>query len=220
MRTPVLQLVFSTFLLAGACGSEEDDGLSAWIDNTYLLEIPRQNWAEPRMIGSEIGDFVPQFLIGVEAGMGQGVDVLITTAVGGVQDMCTPTAVVPASAAFPGIAIGPIPFDVHIKHINEDIQVTSTIHDFTLTDILPESGGEGELLATTDARELYPLFTLLGNPSPEAVCNELGEYNASCQPCPDDGEAYCLTIKAARLEAAAFGAAIAPVTNPDPSCNQ
>jgi hypothetical protein len=51
-----------------------------------------------------------------------------------------------------------------------------------------------------DMRELYPLFTQILSPSPEAVCGALESLEAACTAC-SDGELFCLTMTANYLEA-------------------
>jgi hypothetical protein len=96
------------------------------------------------------------------------------------------------------------------------------IHDLTITDVLPDGDTlsvTGELRGTMDFRELYPLFTLLENPTPVTVCDAFEmTYLAPCVPCPNDGEPFCLSVMANTLGAVPTDGAIEPVDAVDPSC--
>lgn len=213
--------------LAVSCsGGEEDDPKNPWSDRTYLLEVPGTHWSEPPQIGNEIGDFVPKFMLRIQGSAPDSFQVLVGTAdANGAQNTCNPTALFQAtSSGSPNVQIGPGAFPVHLQHPTQDVAVDATIHELTLTNILPDGAAlaeEGELTAMVDARELYPLFTLLPEPSPDAVCAALDSFNAACAPCPHDSEAYCLALKAVRLGASELaGAGMQPVdaANRDPSC--
>jgi len=192
-------------LLIAACGSEANDS-SRWIGHTFLLNIPATNWSEPRGIGGDIGGFVPQFLFSVARGAAaQDLEVTIGTSVGGVQDPCNPTTKVTASGAdYPASQIVAHAFPLHILDTNQtpNVVVDTTVHDFSFKNILPGgagSGKEGEVTATIDAAEVYPLFRLIPMPSKESVCKALGSAGATCAACAHNGEPFCLTIKAVQL---------------------
>jgi hypothetical protein len=192
-----------TMLPLLACSTDAEPAADPWAGKTFLLEVPKHNWSEPRGIGDEIGEFVPFFMLEVEAGDDDGeYSVTVGTASEGPeQDLCTPTTVFEATSEGAGeLQIGPNDFPVHLEHISEDVAVNATIYDLSLTNILPPSE-EGELTAIMDMRELYPMFTLIPEPSPEAVCNALSSFEAPCEPCPTDSEEFCLSLTAVRLAA-------------------
>jgi hypothetical protein len=205
-------------------GCSDDDTAGTWIDHTYLLDVPNTSWSKPTpRIGSEIGDFVPNFVLEVSKGEGSQLAVTLGTAVDGAQDLCNPTTVVNADADYPSIQVGPSEFPLHIKHLTADVTVNATAYDLSLTDVLPNkdtASREGVLSATLDTRELYPLFTLLPAPSPESVCAALESFDAPCQPCPADRELFCLTIQANYLGAIETSLALEAVeaANVDASC--
>ena len=210
--------------LTAACGGE-DPAPDPWDSRTYLLEVPKTNWSEPTGIGDEIGDFVPTFMFTMENAGGSSYDVTMGAADDtGEQNPCNPTSSLEATAMpAPGVEIGPGEVPVHIEHITEDVTVNATIHDFTLVDVLPTGGvaaEEGELTATMDLRELYPLLTLLVSPTPETSCAALEQFGAPCEACPSDGEVYCLSVKAVRLGATEVEGGVEPIDagDVDPSC--
>lgn len=194
-----------------ACSSESEPK-DPWDGNTYLLEVPKNNWSEPRGIGDEIGEFVPFFMLQATADDDGGYTIKIGTSNSEAeQDLCTPTSVFEATSGAKGeITIGPGDFPVHLQHVSEDVAVNATIHDLTISNVFPPAE-EGELTAIMDIRELYPLFTLIPDPSTETVCNALESFEAPCEVCPFDGKAFCLSLKAVRLGATRIEAAVETV---------
>lgn len=206
---------------AGAAGTA-----AAWdAGNTYLLTVPVNNWATPRNVGGEIGAYVPQFVIAVDSRMGNVANLSLGTASAGMQDMCGPTAAATtaATAVYPQSQIGPINLPMHLIKTNPDTGaqeaiVHATAYNFTLSNALPGDGNakDGQLDATMDIREIYPMFTQLSaDPTPEKVCNALESgFEAPCQACPSDGQVWCLSLQALGLEAALANLTLQPV---DPS---
>jgi hypothetical protein len=195
-------LILCSILPLTACG---EDGTSG--DGTdgmgiaagmYVLQVPDSFWTEPPGIGSDIGVFVPEFLFDVSE-----TTVTLGTAKEGVQDPCTPTQVVQATMEDSQVVVGPIDYQMHLVSEANQAHVNTIIRDLTFTNVLPPVDDEGgRLSAALDAREIYPLFHLVG-PDAEAVCAALESFDTECEPCPQDGERFCLTIVAVRLEAAA-----------------
>ncbi len=186
-------------LLALGCGGDSAKK-NPWAGQTYLIEVPASSWAEPRGVGGEFGEFVPQFLLAVEEGSESELDVHLGTARDGAQDRCGPTTRAAAAADYPAVQIGPSALNVHIVHEFEQLQVNTTILDFTLHNVLPGGGEpaeEGELTGMMDVRELYTMFTLLGpRRSPDTVCNAVASFGAACGACPTDGATYCIAVRA------------------------
>jgi len=199
-QSSLFATVLWSFVCAAACGGAD----GGWEGKTFLLDVPATNWAEPQGIGGDIGDFVPQFLIGVEKGTGaDDLAITIGTAVGGTQDPCNRTAQTTASKAnHPKVAIGAATFPLHIVDTNQTppVVVDATIHDLAFKDVLPGGArADGEVAATIDATEVYPLFRLIPNPSPDEVCKALAQVGAPCITCAHSGQTYCLRIKAVQL---------------------
>lgn len=201
-----------------------DEDLNPWEDQTFVLTIRSGSWSEPPGVGADIDPFVPDFVLSVGSVYGGSLEVTIGTAVGGQQDFCNPTVRVLADAMYPNLSIGPIEFSLHIAHVNEPVQVSTTVHAFTLTNVLPEGDSPaeaGELGGVLDMRDLYPLFTALADPSPDVVCDAISAaLGSDCQACPTDGESYCLTVRAGNLGAEVAQTALEPI-GPDelaPSC--
>ena len=214
--TAAWPLLLGVSLSAVGCGSDEGDPSSkpdAWIGNTYVLEVPEAKWTEPPGIGVEISGFVPQFLVQVQGASGSDVEVLLGTGSMAEQESCGPTQTVTASSSYPSMQIGPVDHPIYVRHATEDIEVAATAYDLTLTDVLPGGGSAtGELVATMDMRELYPLFTLLITPTPETVCTALSMSSAMvpCEYC-GDGEPFCLTIKAEGVVAEPSDLTVQPI---------
>jgi len=217
----LLRFTLPTLLaFAAGCTVEEEN---PWNGTTYLLDIESQDWSEPRGIGREINDFVPSFLLRVDGDAPDAFDVTIGTAdLAGEQDPCNPTNVFGATASPPAMMLGPTQYSLFIKHNVDPVAVESTIHDLTMKDVLPDGdtpSSVGEFSATMDFRELHPLFTILVDPTPEQVCTLFEDnYSSPCMPCPNDGEPFCVTVKAIGLGATPWSGAIEPVDAVDPSC--
>jgi hypothetical protein len=208
------------FAFSVGCTAEEEN---PWNGTTYLLDIESEDWSEPRGIGSEIDEFVPSFLLRVDGDAPDKFDVTVATAdLEGEQDPCNPTSVFGATASPPAMTLGPTRYSLFIKHTVEPVAVEGTIYDLTIKDVLPDgntASSVGEFSATMDFRELYPLFRLIIDPTADKVCTLLTDsYDSACAPCPNDGEPYCLTVKAIGLGATPWNGAIEPVDAVDPSC--
>lgn len=198
--------------LTAACGADPEPEKQSEV---YLLDVTEQDWAEPRGIGTEIDAFVPNFLMKIEGETDTTVDVLIAAAgPDGKQDPCNSTSMVTGTKGAEFVTFGPTEFPLHIQHVDEPIAVNGLIYGFTISNVLPKGGAlseDGELVATMDFRDIYKLFTLIINPTPETVCTALEESYGSCQPCPNDGQPFCLTVKAVYLGASKRVGSIKPV---------
>ena len=214
-------LLLVLFALSTGCSAEKPE-TNPWHGRTYWLEIPRVNWSEPRGIGSDIGDYVPGFLLKVQGDAPDTFEVMMgaATADGG-QNTCNPTGKVSGSAELPGGAIGPSEFPMHIRHVRDPIVADGTVYNLTITNALPngDSTPIGEFVGTMDFRQIYQLFTAIINVTPEACCTTLEmTYSRTCEPCPSDQEPYCLTVKAIDLIAVPYDAELEPIDAVDPSC--
>jgi hypothetical protein len=231
-RLATIALLVVALPLAG-CSSGDDDAAggeaSPWAGKRYFLNM-RGEWTVPRSIGRDIDNFVPSFLLDITGTSADALTVTIGAAQAdatvdtAVQNLCGPTVKASLSGgAYPKSVIAPADMRVYIKNIPEEgepVQATGNVFGFTLTDVLPSAGSTtegGKFKASMDFRELYRLFLSLVTPTPDGVCDALyGQYTPpgceedpecwiKCQPCPDDGAPYCLT-----LEAEDFGAVEAP----------
>lgn len=169
---------------------------------------PSTRWVEPKKGGSgSMGEYVPQFFIGVEAGSGDDLAITLTTGLDGVQDMCSPTTPVTVSGAnYPDVDITVSALPMHLTETDPDLAkvVPTTVHDVTLKNVLPgrdETTPTGELIATLDFAEAYPLFHLYENPTKELVCAAFEDAGFPCQTCAFNGEPYCMTFRAVQLVA-------------------
>jgi hypothetical protein len=208
-----------------ACGGDDPSPAKSneWNGHTYSLSIGDRSWTEPRGVITDIKDYVPQFIFGVHGDSATSFDVTTATAHSDVQDPCTATGSLPGSAS----VIGPADFPLRIKHLREEIVVHATLHDLTFEQVLPTGGmvsATGTFSGTLDARDVAPLFTQIdSDPTADDLCATLAQLSppVACQPCPQDGETYCLTLKADKIGATeSDGATIEPITKPtDPSCD-
>jgi hypothetical protein len=200
-------LILGMGLQLSACGAEGagDDPEGAPSNATaqdtwagkYALTIPPSFWDEPPGIGSDIGVFVPEFLFDV-----QGSAVTMATMEAGVQQTCTPTLMAQAAIAAPQFVVGPVDYPMHLVNEVNGARVNTTIRSVTFTNVLPPTDAAGGTMsAVLDAREIYPLFHLIPMPTADAVCMGLAEFDVTCEPCPQDGLPFCLTIAANALEA-------------------
>jgi len=228
-RLATIALVVVSLPLAG-CSSGDDDatntGPSPWAGKKYFLNMAGE-WSVPRGIGKEIDGFVPSFLVDVSGTSAGALSVTIgaaqadATADTAVQNLCGPTAKASFSgSAYPRSVIAPVDMRIYIKNepdMHEPVQATGSVFGFTLTDVLPgtdTAATPGKFKASMDFRELYRLFTALGpTVSVDGVCQgvykeftpvgceEDPECWVKCQPCPDDGAPYCLTLEAEDIAA-------------------
>lgn len=195
--------------LLGGCSDEATEdavGPESWGEQTFRMQISAASWTQPPGWGAEIGDFVPQFVFSTGALTADSLEVTIgTTNAAGAQQPCNPTATVAATtSSFPSSQLGPIDFPLYLKHIREDVAVLGTVRGMTLTNVLPGGAAKmGELTGILDFREIYPMFTVLVPPTPEGACTALTDTDVTCEACPHDGEPFCVSIKAVRLDAIA-----------------
>jgi hypothetical protein len=197
--------------LAG-CSGDSKSPLDNWTGKTFLLDkFPNSRWVAPKSGGgSSMGDYVPQFFIGVAAGSGDSLDITLATGLGGVQDMCSPTTPVPVTGVkYPDLQITAPTLPMRLTETDPDYAkvVPVIAHDVTLKNILPgrnENTPSGELTATLDMADAYPLFHLVDNPTKDSVCAAFADAGVVCQTCAFNGQPYCLTFRAVQLVATEF----------------
>jgi len=215
------------------CGGDDDDAAppTAWQGKTYSLVIPIGAWFEPDpAIGREFGPYVPDFLLRVDQSAGTSHSATVGASIDGVQNLCNPTGKISGAGAYPNATFGPTAFPLHIHNVvdeddpADDVVITMTVDNLTFENVLPNGGTpatEGTFSATLRAREVYPLITGLIVQTPDAFCEALSSsYEVPCEPCPTDGEPYCVTLKAIGLGATETTTPIEPVTldGRDASC--
>ena len=228
------RILVSTLLIGlvpalAACGSDSkkpNNSANPWQNKTYQLSIPLSRWNKPNKdVANDIGAFVPSFLLYFKSATATDVDVLLGTSdANGVQDPCSPTTLIHGTSAYPDFKIGPVDAPVRIVDTSHNKAVTITGYGLTLANIMPESTVDNTteaFSATVDARQLYPLFYLIADPTPDKVCADLSQVSAECQQCPSDQQNYCLTLGAISLTAALTGASVNEVGASDlpASCN-
>src|SRR5688500_6231669 len=116
----------------GDDGGDEPEGASL-AGKTFLLTIPRNNWTEPRDVGRDIGDFVPQFAIEVVSDSGGSLAVNLGTAREGTQDTCNVTRQISGTST----ELGPENFPIHLVHTNGEVEVNATAYNLTMRNVLP-----------------------------------------------------------------------------------
>jgi hypothetical protein len=212
MRNSALQLVFVLPIVGAfaACSGGDGDTStpSLWAGKTFLLDVPalsNSKWVRPKGFGADIGRYVPQFLIGVEAGAAaDSLKFTLTTAQEGQQDMCNQTTEVEvAGVQEPDITISVGDFPMHI--ISQDSEHPGDEHttgrNVIFTNILPgnEDPTTSQLDATLDVAELYPFFWQIQDASKETVCETFDYNGVPCEACPQNSEPYCLSVRAVQL---------------------
>ena len=168
--------------------------------------LPASYWVQPKGFGSDIGTYVPQFLIGVEKGSGDDLTITLGTTLGapssGTQDTCVPTTQVTASgASYPNIQMTTTTLPMRIWDTQSSVYVPSTAHDVTFKNLLPGNpdSATAELDATVDVAELHSLFYQIPNPTADNVCATFKSYSVPCETCSFNGQPYCLTLKAVQV---------------------
>jgi len=146
MKMAIRQFLVLVPVVCGlvACSSSDGaDPLASWIGKTFMLDAPAvkaSNWREPKGGGEVISEFVPQLLIGVEAGDGSGLKVTLTTALSNEQDECNPTTEVNVTEVnYPEILINAPNFPIRVASPDPSSStvVSGTAHDVSLKNILP-----------------------------------------------------------------------------------
>ena len=216
-------LVLSALPFAIGCGDGGEEKSSndlAWVGHTYLLQTTAGNWVEPSGIGGDIAPYVPRFLIQVESGSGNSMNLVLGAATAaGAQEMCNPTTSATATVSYPDSVIGPVDFPAYLvnpadEHNATDIITNPVIADLTLTNVLPDGDTPAEaglINAVMDARQVAKMFTQLGdNPTEETVCTAVQSY-APCVACRD-GLPWCLPLKATRVGATEVNLGLTPIT--------
>jgi hypothetical protein len=210
-------------LLVG-CGSSSTSAPSdAWVGKTFMLDtpaLPKTYWVKPSGFGSDIGAYVPQFLIGVEKGTGDNLTINLAAAQDGVQDLCVKTTQVTASGAhYPNIEIVAADFPMRIYDSHALTYVSTTGRDVTFKNLLPGNTDPSiaELDATLDVAELYPLFWQIPDATKDSVCATFASYGVSCATCSFDNQPYCLSIEAVQVSTTQAPTPIQTVTAP--SCS-
>lgn len=211
-------------------GASSAEGPEGWVGKTFLLAVPERNWSEPDQIGAQIAEYVPEFLIKVNSVEGETAKVTLGTAKDGQQTLCRPTVDADATVSYPSIAIGPVDLPVFLENPvtaedpADDVTVKATVTGLTLKDVLPQgstAAATSELTATMDFREVYPMFTQLGDTrTADSTCDALNtELQVPCATCPSGGD-YCLTLKAVRIAAQESAMGLEPVAaeSTDPTC--
>jgi hypothetical protein len=230
-RFATIAILSMTLPLAACSSGDDDaappdgDKTSPWAGKKYFLNMAGE-WTVPRGIGRDIDAFVPSFLMDVKGTSADSLSVIIGAAQSdatvdtAVQNLCGPTQNVAFSgSAYPHSTIAPPEMRVYIKNTpmtGDPVQATGNVFGFTFTDVLPPAGSTtttGKFKASMDFRELYRLFTALVTPTPDGVCESLYEQYTptgceedptcwvKCEPCPDDGAPYCLTLEAEDIAA-------------------
>lgn len=202
-------------------GDPNTENKGSWAGHTYLLNIPGSRWSAPTGASEELGAYVPKFLFQVNTDSAGSAEILIGTStdIAGTQDLCNPTTIVTATTNYPSMHIPPTDVPVHIVDAVTQNAIVGKAYGLTVSDIFPDGttpATAGTFAATVDARELYPLFRLLENPTADSVCAALSSVGATCGACPSDGAAYCLDLKAQNTGAVEIaGVSVQPIATTD-----
>ena len=216
----------------GGGGTGGGGAANPWNGKTYILQMKSSYWSEPRgQIVLDFADYVPGFLLEISGATTSSYTAKVAPLVPNPdhadpapmqQDKCTQPAMINAAEN----TIGPSDFPMNIRHLDDmvNLNVYATVRGLKFDKTLVGNGvaeKEGAFEATLDARDIAVLFTqLVGageTPTPQMLCDALGDMEkvnppAPCQPCPHDGAAMCLTLKAVRFNAVETTARIEDVT--------
>lgn len=207
------EISFSTSSL----GSEVD--VTELPGKAYQIDLGSANFVEPEGIGTVIGGLLEQNIL---VGVTEASDTTVKM-IGAIsdaddadgdgnleeQDPCNPTIDFP-EAAFenPHFQVGP-----------ETTTISAAGYDITIEDL--EIGGDfasdasyfggGTLSGTVDTRPLAPLLDEGGGEG--AICDLVLELEyGECQPCPADGEPFCLTLVVNRITATELSSGLTVLT--------
>lgn len=185
-----------------ALGSEISDPQSL-VGKTYVLDLQGARIVQPDGIGSVLTSYLTQdILVGVDAVTDTKIQMI--GAIGAEdaspprQDFCDPTIPFP-EADFdesPFFVIGPEDTTLSVAGY------AITIGQLEISGTFAADGsyfGGGTLSGTIDTRPLDGLVSDTGEPG--AVCALATNFGAECEPCPADGEAYCLNLVADQIVA-------------------
>jgi hypothetical protein len=209
-----LVLVPAMCALTACGGSDAPNPLANWTGKTFLLDTPAiksSNWRDPKGAGDALSEFVPQLLIGVEAGTGDSLKITLSTALSNEQDECNPTTEATVSGVkYPELLISAASFPIRVADADPSRAkvVASTAHNVSVKNVLPGTTADtptSELIATLDVSELYPLAYRVPNASKETVCQTFKEeMDKDCEACPHNNEPWCITVRAVQVAATSF----------------
>lgn len=157
-----------------------------------IFSITSDSVRWPDGIGSLVGSYFPPVLLQVGEHDGTSPEMMGTTGTTTVppeQDLCVITT------TFDSATLDATSFDTGITDFYARVSGNSAVlNDFRIQgDFLPTGLGfeNGTLEATLDFREIQELL-LQGVDGTCALADSL--FNVPCQPCPTDGNSYCLTV--------------------------
>lgn len=168
------------------------------VGRTYAFDMSTARWDQPIGFGTLLSlYFTTPILIGVESVSGGAVDLL------GAQGKRDDSGMAQVDSEptwdFPEADFSQAPYFTTVADqiTVEFDEVYVPIHDFALSATFAADGttmGGGAVSGIGDTRNMGPLLNQPNNPA--AVCNIASGAGAPCEPCPDDGEPYCLRLSA------------------------
>lgn len=184
----------------GAPLTVEPDGL---VDNTYVIEFGDVDFVEPEGFGALLALYLDvPILVGVNAASESELSLVgaqgrVTSEGDYVQQRRSNSQWVP-TWDFTGIDFSGQPFFaadtslINIAYSGVDIPV----HNFHLEGTFSADGQSfagGQLWGLGDTRNMGVFFSEPDNQS--YVCDLVTSVGAACEPCPNDGENYCLFLR-------------------------
>ena len=183
------------------------------VDNTFVVELSEVTFTEPAGFGSFLSVYLDvPILIGVVSIDGDSMDML------GAQGRLTSDGryvqkkrqtledgekyTVP-TWDFPGVDYSQAPFWAGESELIE-LRYDGTlipVHNFHVEGTFAPDGrsfGGGRIWGLGDTRHMAEIFN---SDDANYVCGLVETAGASCEPCPDDGEPYCLFLKGEDIEA-------------------
>jgi hypothetical protein len=149
-------------------------------------------WAEPMGLGSLIGAYVPPVLL--QVGELEGINLEMMGTTGNTteppeQDLCVITT------TFDSATLEGTWFDTGVVDFYARVSgALAVFYDFRVQADFSPTGlrfEDGTFEVTLDIREIEELF----HQGVDETCALAdSQFNAPCQPCPTDGNSYCLTV--------------------------
>lgn len=183
--------------------------------SVYSLNLQDGRIVIPAGVGSVLEQYLEVTLfIKVDSASGGTLNMYGALAddAGTAQDYCSPTLDFPEAdfSAAPYFAIGPQ--DTTIAVAGFEV----TIDDLFISGDFAADGsfwGGGVLEGKVDTRPLVDLIEEGGEE--DAVCGIVEGFGVFCEPCPADGEPFCLSIKAVDLGGEQVSTSVEPISMSD-----
>ncbi len=183
-------------------GGPIDGGPSALQGRTYSLDIGSADWLEPGGVAPLLTLFFDTpTLIGVP--LANPSQLHLSFAIGDEDDDGNITQDDQPPIPFPVVDFSQQPyFEAEAPVVNLEVSsVVIPVYSFAFSGTFSPDGtqiGGGTVRGVGDTRFAGPL---LGSNDPNEVCATAQGLGVQCNPCPNDGEVYCLPVSVQEIEA-------------------